>query len=351
MDNISNHEPWTGKAGAPDGRIAAVAPGLAAPAGVQFIPGEDVLLLAVALPRMSATQRRSTVAFAVEDQIARPLDEVHVVLGPELSGNRWLVGVISRASLPTDVRPGVRLVPDTLALPVPPDGHWSVCEAQGRILVRMPDSTGFVTSPQALPVLHQMAGNPSLTLYGGQIATAHSTAALPHLALPADFDLTDRQGRALALPPLATRLIAIAALAAVGHLAILTADTLSLSRRQATLESDLRAAAGAPSDANIDALLARILAPQQAAPQAGFLDLFSATFAAAEPQSGQVSVRELRYAAAQNSLTLSLQAPDLGTLQQLETSLASAGLAVTSGIATSANGTAEQQLTLQGPPT
>jgi type II secretory pathway component PulL len=151
------------------------------------------------------------------------------------------------------------------------------------------------------------------------------------------------------VPPLARRLLAIAAFAALGHLAILTADTLSLSRRQAALEAELRNTAGAMPDIGIDALLTRILAPPRSAPK-GFLDLISATFAAAAPQSSQVSVRELRYAAAQNELAVTLQAADLATLQLLETSLDVAGLVVQSGPATSAGGTAEQQMTVQSPP-
>ena len=171
------------------------------------------------------------------------------------------------------------------------------------------------------------------------------------MALPTPFDLYTGQSQTLIASPLARRLMAIAAFAAVGHLGILSADTISLARSQIALATELRAAVGAPHDVNIDVLLARILAPKQSAPDAGFLPLLSATFAAAAPQSGSISVRELRYSAAQNTLTLTLQAPDLGTLQQVETSLASAGLAVTSGPATNAGGTAEQQLTLQGPPT
>jgi general secretion pathway protein L len=324
--------------------------GLIAPAGVQFVPGEQVLLLAVTLPKMSAAQRRATVAFAVEDQIARPLDEVHVALGPLLSGNRWLVGVIARTALPTLAQSGIRLVPDTLALPVPPEGHWSVFEVSGRVLIRLPDGTGFVTGAQGLAVLHQIAGSPAITLYSGQIAASHVRASLPQVAVPSAFDLSDHRGNSHTVPPLARRLMAIAALAALGHLAILATDTISLSRRQAALEAELRSAAGATPDMAIDALLTRILAPQRSAPK-GFLDLISTAFVAAAPQSGQVSVRELRYTAAQNDLTLTVQAADLGTLQLLETSIGSAGLVVQSGAATSAGGTAEQQLTLQGPPT
>lgn len=323
---------------------------LQAPAGIRYIPGEEVLLLAVTLPKMSAAQRSAAAAFAVEDHIARPLDEVHVALGPELDANRWLVGVTARAALPVATKPGERILPDTLALPIPGPGHWAVLETKGRILIRQPDGTGFVTGAEALPVLHQIAQAPTIRLYAGDIALPHSRAPLPPPQLPARFDLTDRSGTSLAIPPLARRLMTIAAVAAAGHLAILAVDILSLSRKQADLARQLQSAAGAPPEARIDDLLAQVLAPKVGAPEAGFLPLLSATFAAVAAQTGQVSLRDLRYGAAQDSLTLTLQAADLHKLQQIETDLVSAQFAVTTGPATSASGVAEQQLTVQGPP-
>lgn len=339
-----------GRSGPTAAKIALAAPSLRPPDGVRFIPGEDVLLLAVTLPKMSAAQRRTAAAFAVEDQIARPLDEVNVVLGPELAANQWLVGVAARTVLPADKRTSLRVLPDTLALPVPANGHWAVWREGPRVLVRLSDGTGFVTNPLALPVLHQIAGAPVITLYGGDIALDNTAGTLPPINLPPGFDLTDRQSQSFSVPPLARRLGAIAAMATLGHLAILSADTVMLSRQQAVLITELRLAADAPPEVVIDDLLARILAPAPPAPEAGFLPLLGASFAAIADRTGSVSLRELRYAAAQDSLTLTLQAPDLGTLQQVETDLLAAEIAVRSGPATNANGTAEQQLTLQGPP-
>lgn len=321
-----------------------------APKGVQFMPGEDVLLLAITLPKMSATQRRIAAAFAVEDRIARPLEEVHVAIGPETAPDQWLICVVARAVLRVDARTSKRLLPDTLALPVPTIGHWAVWQENARVLVRLPDGTGFVTNPDALPLLHQMGGAPIITLYAGHIALAHRTAPLPPLALPQKFDLRDRQDRVFKVPALARRLANIAIIAALGHLAILSVDTIYLSRQQTTLITRLRTAVGAAQDVRIDDLLARILAPPPSAPEMGFLPLLATTFAAIADQTGRVTLRDLRYTSADRRLALTVQAPDLGTLQQVETNLGAASLAVTAGPATNANGTAEQQLTVQGPP-
>ena len=325
-----------------------------APNGVRFIPGENVLLLAVNLPKMSAAHRSKAAAFAVEDLIAQPLDEVHVALGPELATNRWLVGVVARTALPANApakaRARLRLLPDTLALPVPATGHWTVWRQGVRVLVRLSDATGFVTNPQAFPVLHQIAGAPEITLYGGDIELEHTRATLPALTLPSRFDLAEGQRQPLRVPALARRLAAVAAFAGLGHLLILSADVVSLSRQQAALMTELRTLSDAPPDVAIDNLLTQILAPAPTAPEAGFFPLLDTTFVAIADLTGSVSLRELRYSAAEDDLTLTLQAPDLGTLQQVEADFVAARLAVTSGPATSANGTAEQQMTLQGPP-
>ncbi|MGL6211194.1 MAG: hypothetical protein ACRC14_15340, partial [Paracoccaceae bacterium] len=241
-------------------------------------------------------------------------------------------------------------LPDTLALPVPPHGHWSVWEGDGRVLIRREDGTGFATQHHALPLLHQIAGHPPIRLYRGEIALDHVKATLPPMAFPARFDLTNHRGNHQSLPPFARKLIGIAAVAAVGHLAILLADTASLRHQHSQLAGELRAASGSPTDAPLNALLTRILAPAPDTPTARFLPLLSTTFTAMTPQTGSVALSELRYAAPANSLALTLQAADLGVLQQLETGLLTAGLRVTAGPAISVNGTAEQQLTIEGPP-
>ncbi len=322
-------------------------PVLRPPAGVKYVPGERVLLLSVTLPRMSTSQRRIAATFAIEDRIAQPIEDVHVALGPEMAPNQWLVAVIARSDLPQGAAPSHRILPDTLALPVPSEGSWSLVEAGGRILIRRSDGTGLVTQAAALPVLHGLAGSPAITLYAGQIALTHTTAPLPPAALPPRFDLTDRRSQNLRLPPLARRLLGVAAVTALGHLAVQATDVFTLSREQDRLAAQLRAAAGATTDAAIDPLLTRILSLQTAAPQDAFLPLVSASFAALTTDPGAISLRDLTYAGDTGSLTLTLLAPDLASLQQVESDLAAADLTVNAGPATSANGTAEQQLTLQ----
>ncbi len=331
---------------------------LMAPAGVQYIAGEDVLLLVVTLPAMTVAQRRAAVGFAVEDRIAAPLDDVHVVLGPAI-GDKWLVAVIARDVL-ARVAPDrkTRLLPDTLALPVPDAGHWSVWTDGDRVLVRTDDGAGFVTNGIALPVYHLAAGHPPIVVYGGvldpqlgdirpAILPTRPDAVLDRL----DLNLARAAGRDLTLPKSWMRLAAVLAIAAVGHFGLLIADIQALGYIRATYQTGVRDvlnAMGQPSGDDIDASLAQALAQSNATNGPRAIPMMSLTFAALAPHSGRVTLSDLRYGADQGSLTLTLQAPDIVTLQGVEVALTNAGFRVTAGAATTAGGLAEQQMTLQG---
>lgn len=331
-------------------------------AGVALVPTEQVLLLAVALPGMSAPQRKAAVAFAVEDHIAAMLDAVHVILGPALKGNgngngaQWLVAVISKAALPAPSKS--RLVPDVLLLPVPAPQQWSVWTNGTRVLVRTPDGAGFGTDAAMLPYYHLAAGRPDIVLFAGVLDAQFPIAAradMPQSLDPALQGLDLNAGRAPA-GPFANGarwrpLIAVAAVAAVAHLALMVADVWALGQIRAMQRADLQttlATIGQPASGDLDADVAAVLAQANGADGAGFVQLAAQAFGAMQGAQGQVTASDLRYAADPRSLSLQLQAPDIATLQDVETALTNAGFAVTAGAATTRDGLAEQQLTLTG---
>jgi general secretion pathway protein L len=336
---------------AKDQHIMAEAPALVGPAGVILVRTEDVLVLAVTLPQMPAAQRRVAVAFAVEDQIARAVDDVHVVLGPQM-GLAWLVAVVAREVLAG--WPKGRLVPDVFMLPMPAAGEWSVWVQGDRVLVRCADGAGFATSVPAFGVFHLAAGRPGLVLYGG--ALPDGFAVLRRDVLPAmdarfaRFDLNGAraQGYAKRLPRGLRGFGILLGVAAVGHLGLLGVDTLALTRLRDTKMAAVRVAAGLAEDANIEAAVAQAMVVQQPGARGAFLPQLSTVFAAIGVQSGKVAVRDLRYLASAGSIVMTVEAQDIATLQAAETALHDAGLAVASGAATSGNGLAEQQLTITG---
>ena len=345
----------------PNDLIANLVP----PKGVVFVPTETVLLLNVTLPNMAASQRRSAVQFAIEDKIAQPLDQVHVVLGPKVrdDGNSaaWLVAVISNAMMESHVaadpaNTGVMLL-DVLALQVPDDGAWTVLAIDDRVLVRLPDWSGFATTTKMLPLFWKSAGCPEIVLLGGALPDEMPVAAPAALEISIDpnllkFDLrSGRFGRPGAGLPKGARAIAvILGLAIVGHLLLLALDIVGLQRIAATQENALRLAlesAGQPNAGDVDSALTAALAAQNQPVSSEFLPLLAQSFGAIGPQSGQLQIRDLRFVEAQNALTLTIEAPDLAALQTAETAFATAGLQVSAGAATTADGAAEAQMTLR----
>ena len=331
---------------------------LVAPDGITLVPSEDVLLLAVDLPAMPAQQRRAAVGFAVEDQIAQPLDEVQVVLGPQLSPGLWLVAVIARpvlAGLATD-KSTVALWPDVFLVPRPKSG-WAVWAGAGRVLVRLPDGTGFASTPQALPAFWAAASSPEIILYGGVLPATLPITVRAELPVGADptlrgFDLRSGRNSAggqMALPKGARSVLIVAVVAALAHLGLMVADVVALNQLASKSEAELRAVLNAPADSDLDAALTQALSLRQPADGGGgVLDLLSQVFGAIGAQTGRVSVQDLRYAALENEAILTVEAPDLATLQSVQSALSEKGLTVTAGAATTSDGAAEVQMTIRG---
>ena len=148
------------------------------------------------------------------------------------------------------------------------------------------------------------------------------------------------------------RLAAVLALALAAHAAILGAETHALrgiaDEREAVLRRELAARLGElPATVPLDAALLRAL-PQAEAVVGGFLPLLAHVGEALEPLESEVAFRSLAYGAAEGSLAVMLEAPDLATLQRVEGDLAAAGLAVSAGVATTGEGAAEARYVIGG---
>ncbi len=329
--------------------------------GAAWFPSEDVALLSIDMPKMKPAQRRAAVAFAVEEFIAQPLEEVHVALGPELAAGQWLVAVVSAKAMQAHAaqhrtaqhRAVMRLLPDVFALPVPETG-WSIWAAQSRILVRQADGTGFATDAAALPAFWLAADKPRVTLCGGHLpdtvpVTEH--APLPEGIGPslAGFTLlTGRyapkgQGIPKGLVPVASLL----AVTVLGHLALQIVEVRALQGIADAREAVLRDLLRQPPGTNLEVALAQAMAASAPASGAGLLPLIAEVFSVIAPAAGRVSLQDLRYSQTDRAALMTLDAPDLTTLQRLEADLVAAGFRVTTGAATTNDGNARVQMTLQ----
>lgn len=206
--------------------------------------------------------------------MAQPLGKVQVaIIAPR--GDGWLVAVVAHtvlaAALP-GARP-LRLLPDTLAVPVP-DVGWAVSVGADRALVRQADGTGFATPLSALPEFWVAAGSPVVILHGGTLPVpipATRRAPLPETLDPDLAALLLRGGRRAAAGGRRwlRSVAALMSIAAIARTALLRAAVRALdvlaSDRATTLRGAL-IASGQPPEADPDTALARALANRQ--PQA-----------------------------------------------------------------------------------
>ena len=151
------------------------------------------------------------------------------------------------------------MIPDVMALQVPDAGDWTVLAQADRVLVRMPDGTGFAASAAMLTTLWHAAGSPRVVLLGGQLPADIPVAAMGQLATSVDpslkgFDL--RSGRfarrGASIPKGARALAVVLAIATFGHLTLLALDvdvwlTPTREIRVAIAGSVDTGAAGAPT--------------------------------------------------------------------------------------------------------
>jgi general secretion pathway protein L len=308
-----------------------------------LVPTEQVRLLAVDLPLASRTKRLEALPFAIEDQIAEPIESVHLALGAEIAPKRYLVGVVRHEVMASWVEVAgeaglghAAMVPDALALPRPPEGEWAVDLGAERAVVRAGDGTGFAVPPAMLQAAWQAAGRPAVSSYGlplpAEMLAGGSTLApeaLSERLLAPALDL--RQGpyarRRAALPNVLRRLGWIVALGAAAHVVIATADTVMLRRIADRREADTRALAaiaapGANLGGDLAASVADLLPAGSSGPTDAFLPLLTRISGALGPLAGSIQVRAINYQA--NALTLDLDGTEPGLAGRVDAALRAA---------------------------
>lgn len=131
-----------------------------------FVSGEAVRLEAVNLPIRQAARLRQAVPFALEDQLAEDIDELHFAIGRR-HGDQHTVAVVSHRQMQTwqalfaehGIRPEA-LIPEPLLLPLV-EGEWAVLLSPGRAVVRSGTETGFACPVDLLPAYVALASPPA----------------------------------------------------------------------------------------------------------------------------------------------------------------------------------------------
>jgi len=123
---------------------------------IALVPSEQVVLLETDAVSARRAQLAKAVPFALEDQLASPVEELHFALSEQAAGARLGVAVVARTVLrdwiQTFEQLGIRadaIVPDALAVPVPSDAAAVLIEPY-RTLLRWGQAHGCVCETAAI---------------------------------------------------------------------------------------------------------------------------------------------------------------------------------------------------------
>ncbi len=177
-------------------QTGAPAPAVAAGARriVVLVPAQDVTLLLARVPGSRQRAARA-VPFALEEQLAGDVEELHFALGRPLSDGRYPVAVVERrqmdawASLLLDHAISAhQWLPETLALPRSED--WDLLVDGERVLVRSGDFSGFSWDLDNLSLMISLlAGDDQLP----ERACIHGSEPLELVGVETVLDSTQRQ--------------------------------------------------------------------------------------------------------------------------------------------------------------
>lgn len=328
---------------------------------VVLVPTEDVRLLPVDLPIANRARRVAALLFALEDEVAEPIEALHAALGEELSPGRYLAGVVRHdrmaqwcEAIDAAGLEAAAVLPDALSLPPADPGCWSVAATADRIVVRGFDGAAFALPASAFLAVWQTADRPKLISYGEslppELLSEPGTAGWlgPSISAgPIALDL--RQGRYASRPdraPWLKRLLLVAMIGALGHAAIYTAENVALTviaDARRTEVADLVGAAGGPISGDLAATAEAML--PRTGDASGLLPLLGQAAKALQPVGQTVAFQSVAYERA-TGLTIEVEASDLASLQEVESALRGAGLGPVSRGAAAEGGRATQSITL-----
>ena len=116
-----------------------------------LVDGREVRVLEASIPARSQRQAQQAAPFAIEEEVADELAQLHVVCGAIGASGKRAVAVIRQDTVRVLVEPMVaagaqiaKLLPDFLTLPHRPE-YWSLLLDDTRILVRTGPQQGFAS--------------------------------------------------------------------------------------------------------------------------------------------------------------------------------------------------------------
>lgn len=163
---------------------------------VVLVPGEAVTVVEVARIARQRQRLMQALPYAVEEQLAQPVEDMHIVAPARIDGERVPVACAAHADMrdwlqrldALGIRPD-RMLPDTLALPLA-EGAATLVRTGDRALVRSGPDAGFAVEAEALDVLGESIG-PLREAFAVSDSADLLTRLAPHLAQASTLDLLD----------------------------------------------------------------------------------------------------------------------------------------------------------------
>ena len=123
---------------------------------IVLVPGVDVLLTQAVVPSRQRQHIINAIPFALEDQLASDIDELHFALGPRNDAGVVPVAVVARQTMrgwlehlrDAGLEPDM-MVPDVLALPLQ-DNAWTALHDGDTVLIRQGGYAGAVIDTLAV---------------------------------------------------------------------------------------------------------------------------------------------------------------------------------------------------------
>ena len=187
------------------GTLAEAAAAVEGRRATLIVPGDDVLLAESVVPGASPARAQQAIPFALEEQLADDVDELHFALGAKGKGDVWPVAVLGRETMDRVVErcaeAGLRpteLVPEPLVLPLgesrpgtedePGTTRWTALVDGDRAVARLSRNQGFSGESDLVPL---MLDGARADLPDGESVTLalHRVGAAPTPDLPPGVDV------------------------------------------------------------------------------------------------------------------------------------------------------------------
>lgn len=126
---------------------------------VLLVPGQDVLLTQVFLPKISHSKIKQAIAFALEEQLSEDIKNLHFSVGTRSSNQEIPVAVVNKEIMKSWMQFArhftnskgnvIAILPDSAVIPLA-ENTWTIWMDQGPVLIRTAKNQAFACDAESL---------------------------------------------------------------------------------------------------------------------------------------------------------------------------------------------------------